>query len=164
MSSCATTARTSQPCARSRRGRRRKNQTWLDEDEITPGTSWQDAIGQQIKSIKSAAIFVGKSGIGPWQNEEIQAFLGQFMERKCPVIPTISGFGQNNAGAAMDAPKPSPCGFPCMRPGSCVTGAGTDASDAQHHEPGVSGELAVTNWPDRKGIPRSAESRSSPLR
>jgi hypothetical protein len=34
---------------------------------------------------------VGNSGIGPWQNEEIQAFLSQFIERKCPVIPTILG-------------------------------------------------------------------------
>ena len=64
---------------------------WLDEDEIRPGTSWQTALGQQIESIKSAAVFVGNSGIGPWQNEEIQAFLSQFIERKCPVIPTILG-------------------------------------------------------------------------
>jgi hypothetical protein len=61
---------------------------WLDEEQIRPGTSWQTALGEQIKSIKSAAVFVGNSGIGPWQDEEIQAFLGQFMKRKCPVIPT----------------------------------------------------------------------------
>jgi TIR domain len=62
---------------------------WLDELEIRPGTSWQTALGQKIKSIKSAAVFVGDSGIGPWQNEEIQALLSQFMDRKCPVIPVI---------------------------------------------------------------------------
>ena len=62
---------------------------WLDEEQIQPGTSWQTALGEQIKSIKSTAVFVGNSGIGPWQNEEIQAFLDQFMKRKCPVIPTI---------------------------------------------------------------------------
>jgi DNA polymerase III delta prime subunit len=61
---------------------------WLDEEQIQPGTTWQTALGEQIKSIKSAAVFVGNSGIGPWQDEEIQAFLGQFMKRKCPVIPT----------------------------------------------------------------------------
>jgi TIR domain len=49
---------------------------WLDEDEIRPGTSWQTALGRQIESIKSAAVFVGASGIGPWQNQEIQALLG----------------------------------------------------------------------------------------
>ena len=62
---------------------------WLDIEQIPPGTSWQTELGEQINSIKSAAVFVGNSGIGPWQNEEIQAFLSQFIERKCPVIRTI---------------------------------------------------------------------------
>src|SRR5271165_5456142 len=62
---------------------------WFDEDQIRPGTSWQTALGQQIESIKSAAVFVGESGLGPWQNEEIQALLSEFVERKRPVIPTI---------------------------------------------------------------------------
>jgi hypothetical protein len=64
---------------------------WLDVEQIPPGTTWQTALEEQINNIKSAAVFVGNSGIGPWQNEEIQAFLSQFMERKCPVIPTILG-------------------------------------------------------------------------
>jgi hypothetical protein len=38
---------------------------WRDEWEIRPGTSWQSALEEQIGSIKSAAIFVGDSGIGP---------------------------------------------------------------------------------------------------
>ncbi|MBV8279910.1 MAG: TIR domain-containing protein, partial [Verrucomicrobia bacterium] len=62
---------------------------WLDVEQIRPGTTWQTALGEQIKNIKSAAVFVGNSGIGPWQSEEIQAFLGEFVDRKCPVIPTI---------------------------------------------------------------------------
>jgi hypothetical protein len=62
---------------------------WLDEDQIRPGTSWQTALGQQIESIKSAAVFVGESGLGPWQNQEIQALLSQFVKRQCPVIPTV---------------------------------------------------------------------------
>ena len=39
---------------------------WLDEREIRPGTSWQTALGEQIEHIKSAAVFVGASGLGPW--------------------------------------------------------------------------------------------------
>jgi TIR domain len=62
---------------------------WLDEEQIKPGTSWQTALGRQIKSIKSAAIFVGESGIGPWQDEEIQSFLNRFVNRKCAVIPVV---------------------------------------------------------------------------
>ena len=39
--------------------------------------------------IKSAAVFVGKNGIGPWQQEELTAFLREFLNRRCPVIPVI---------------------------------------------------------------------------
>ena len=62
---------------------------WLDEDQIRPGTSWQTALGQQIESIKSAAVFVGDEGLGPWQDQEIQAFLNRFVSRRCAVIPVI---------------------------------------------------------------------------
>jgi hypothetical protein len=62
---------------------------WLDEEQIRPGTSWQIALGQQIESIKSAAVFVGESGLGPWQGHEMQSFLTRFVNRKCAVIPVI---------------------------------------------------------------------------
>lgn len=62
---------------------------WLDEEQIQPGTSWQTAIGEQIESIKSAAVFVGESGPGPWQDQEIQSFLNRFVNRKCAVIPVV---------------------------------------------------------------------------
>jgi hypothetical protein len=62
---------------------------WLDEEQIRPGTSWQTSLGQQIESIRSTAVFVGESTIGPWQNQEIQAFLSQFVKRECPVIPVV---------------------------------------------------------------------------
>jgi hypothetical protein len=66
---------------------------WLDEDEIRPGASWQTELGRQIESIGSAAVFVGGSGVGPWQNQEIQALLSQFVKRHCPVIPVVLFFG-----------------------------------------------------------------------
>jgi hypothetical protein len=53
---------------------------WLDEEQIRPGASWQTVLGEQIKNIKSAAVFVGESGVGPWQNQEIQALLSQFVK------------------------------------------------------------------------------------
>jgi hypothetical protein len=62
---------------------------WLDEREIKPGTLWQTALEEQIANIKSATIFVGASGIGPWQDMEMRAFVNEFVERKCPVIPAI---------------------------------------------------------------------------
>lgn len=36
---------------------------WLDEDQIRPGTTWQTALGEQIGSIKSAAVFVGDAAL-----------------------------------------------------------------------------------------------------
>ncbi|MGK7905663.1 MAG: toll/interleukin-1 receptor domain-containing protein [Synechococcus sp.] len=62
---------------------------WLDEWELRPGLSWIDALEKQIESIAAAAVFVGNSGIGPWQRQEIRAFLNEFVRRGCPVIPVI---------------------------------------------------------------------------
>ena len=62
---------------------------WLDEWELRPGLSWQYALEQQISKIATAAVFVGESGLGPWQKQEIYAFLNEFVSRGCPVIPVI---------------------------------------------------------------------------
>ena len=62
---------------------------WLDEWELRPGLPWQQTLEEQIENIKSAAIFVGNSEIGPWQNMELNAFIRQFVQRQCPVIPVV---------------------------------------------------------------------------
>lgn len=62
---------------------------WLDEWELRPGLPWQRTLAQQIGQIKSAAVFVGKGGVGPWQEEEIEAFLSEFVKRGVPVIPVL---------------------------------------------------------------------------
>jgi hypothetical protein len=62
---------------------------WLDVWELQPGAIWQFGLEQQIESIRAAAVFVGKDGLGPWQSEEVYAFLQEFMRRKCPVIPVM---------------------------------------------------------------------------
>jgi hypothetical protein len=62
---------------------------WLDESQLPPGLPWQRALEEQIEQIKSAAVFVGKNGRGPWQNMELEAFLREFVSRKCPVIPVV---------------------------------------------------------------------------
>ncbi|WP_414581464.1 GUN4 domain-containing protein [Scytonema sp. PCC 10023] len=66
-----------------------KIEPWLDDWELRPGFPWQPELEKQIAHIKSAAVFVGKSGIGPWQEDEIYGFLRQFKQRKCPVIPVL---------------------------------------------------------------------------
>ncbi len=62
---------------------------WLDEWELVPGRPWQRALEEEIQRIRSAAVFIGEGGFGPWQNLEIEAFLRQFVRRECPVIPVI---------------------------------------------------------------------------
>jgi len=62
---------------------------WLDEWQLPPGRPWQNALEEQIRKIGSAAVFVGKNGIGPWQDVEQAALLRQFVKRKCPLIPVI---------------------------------------------------------------------------
>jgi hypothetical protein len=62
---------------------------WLDEAELIPGRPWQEELERQIGNIRAAAVFVGPSGIGPWQNREMRAFLNEFAERACPVIPVL---------------------------------------------------------------------------
>jgi hypothetical protein len=62
---------------------------WLDEWELRPGLPWQRLLEEQIAAIKAAAVFVGAEGIGPWQRQELDTFLRQFVARACPVIPVL---------------------------------------------------------------------------
>ena len=62
---------------------------WLDEWELRPGLIWQDELEKQIEHIQSVAVFVGQSGLGPWQDMELSTFLRQFAKRQCPIIPVI---------------------------------------------------------------------------
>jgi hypothetical protein len=68
---------------------------WLDEWDLRPGLPWQETLEVLIEQIKSAAVFVGQSGFGPWQNMELAAFLREFVARRCPVIPVILSTCEN---------------------------------------------------------------------
>lgn len=62
---------------------------WLDIWHLRPGFSWQRALEDQIDQIGAVAVFVGGSEFGPWQSQEIDAFLRAFVNRQCPVIPVL---------------------------------------------------------------------------
>jgi hypothetical protein len=62
---------------------------WLDEWELRPGLPWQRLLEEQIGGIRAAAVFVGRDGIGPWQRQELDGFLREFVRRSCPVIPVL---------------------------------------------------------------------------
>ena len=62
---------------------------WLDEWEQRPSLPWQQLLEDQIGRIKAVAVFVGKDGIGPWQRQELDTYLRNFVQRNCPVIPVL---------------------------------------------------------------------------
>jgi len=62
---------------------------WLDIWEIRPGTRWQQELQKRIKSIKSAAVFIGPGRTGPWQGLEVEGLLDEIAKRKRPIIPVI---------------------------------------------------------------------------
>jgi hypothetical protein len=68
---------------------KRKIRPWFDEWELKPGTRWIVALQEQIGNVGAAAVFVGPSGLGPWQDIEQQQILSECVRRRAPVIPVI---------------------------------------------------------------------------
>jgi TIR domain len=62
---------------------------WLDVWEASPGKRWQMIISEDLERCKSTAVFIGQSGIGPWQDMEIQTVLDHSTHRKHPIIPVF---------------------------------------------------------------------------
>ena len=67
----------------------RQLSVWLDEDELQPGVNWMPLLEQAIGNCQSAGAFVSSNGIGPWEDEEIQALLTKAVHNKIPVIPVL---------------------------------------------------------------------------
>jgi hypothetical protein len=63
--------------------------TWFDEEQLQPGQVWQDKLEEQIALVHKCVILVGPQGEGPWQEMERRAFIGEFAQRRCPIIPVI---------------------------------------------------------------------------
>jgi hypothetical protein len=62
---------------------------WFDVWNLAPGQQRLQLLEQQLAKMKSAAVFVGASGMGPWHQMEVDAMLRQFLKRGCPVIPVL---------------------------------------------------------------------------
>lgn len=63
--------------------------SWLDEEKILPGQYFQDSIQQAINHVNSAAICIGRAGLGRWQQAELRAFISRCVEQGVPVIPVL---------------------------------------------------------------------------
>ena len=125
--------------------------TWLDEWELPPGQPWQPLLEKQIANIKSAAVFVGAAGVGPWQEQEIYGFLREFVSRKSPCDPRHAGGRAREAGAA-HLPSSDDVGrLSSGRPGSVL------ASGVGHHRSAAArlkrsgGSVGRVGWMGRVG-------------
>src|SRR5580700_1458067 len=67
-------------------------QAWLDKWHLIPGDPWQPAIGKALAESETCAVFVGPSGLSPWQNEEMRAAIDRRVRdsgRCFRVIPVL---------------------------------------------------------------------------
>ncbi|MBL8873637.1 MAG: TIR domain-containing protein [Planctomycetaceae bacterium] len=62
---------------------------WFDEDELQPGIPWQKLLEDGIHQSSSIAVLIGKDGLGPWEDEEMQTALRLAVADKRPVIPVL---------------------------------------------------------------------------
>ena len=62
---------------------------WADFWEIPPGSRWLKVLQEAITRVKSAAVLIGSSGIGPWQDVEMDTAIRLFVSRDAPIIPVI---------------------------------------------------------------------------
>ena len=62
---------------------------WFDEWELPPGSRWQNAVEEGMTACKAIVVLLGESGIGPWQELEIQTLLARANSRGQAVIPIL---------------------------------------------------------------------------
>jgi hypothetical protein len=62
---------------------------WFDHWHLPPGRLFQAELERVLPSVHAIAVFVGESGVGPWEALEIRAAISQFVKRHLPVIPVL---------------------------------------------------------------------------
>jgi tetratricopeptide (TPR) repeat protein len=62
---------------------------WLDEEQLIPGRHYRAVQERDFLRLRSVAVFVGKHGIGKYQDLEISIFIAQNRDRNLPIIPVF---------------------------------------------------------------------------
>ena len=63
---------------------------WLDKWNLIPGNPWQEEIEQALSNCKACAVFIGPSGMGPWQDAETRAAIDRRVSKgDFRVIPVL---------------------------------------------------------------------------
>ena len=69
-----------------------KNQgicVWFDKWQLQPGIPWQEKLEHGILNSNFLVVFIGQSGIGPWEEPEMRVAIDESVRRKCSVIPVF---------------------------------------------------------------------------
>ena len=63
---------------------------FLDKWHLIPGDPWQEALEEALAASETCAVFLGPSGISPWQNKEMRVALERAAkDRSARVIPVL---------------------------------------------------------------------------
>ena len=65
---------------------------FLDKWHLIPGDPWQAALEKALAESETCAVFIGPSGFGPWQNEEMRAAIDRRVRdsgKSFRVIPVL---------------------------------------------------------------------------
>ena len=63
---------------------------FLDKWHLIPGAPWQEALEEALDQSGTCAVFLGASGLGSWENEEMRAALDERVRNKSfRVIPVL---------------------------------------------------------------------------
>jgi hypothetical protein len=66
---------------------------WLDRWQLIPGRPWQPALEEELGRCDCCVVFVGPSGISPWQHEEMRLAINRRVRQASPagfrVIPVF---------------------------------------------------------------------------
>jgi formylglycine-generating enzyme required for sulfatase activity len=63
---------------------------WLDKWCLTPGGRWQEELDMGLRASSSCAVFLGASGLGNWESEELSLALDRAAkDRKFRIFPVL---------------------------------------------------------------------------
>ncbi len=70
--------------------RHEKLEPWLDTWNLIPGSLWQEEIEKALTACETCVVFVGPSGLGPWQHEEMRVAIQRRVDQGgFRVIPVL---------------------------------------------------------------------------
>jgi hypothetical protein len=72
--------------------------TFMDKYDFEPFKHWEKQLEVEVTRSRFAAIFVGKSGLGPWQTDEIERFIEKLsLQPQCHIgLVILPGYSEEN--------------------------------------------------------------------